>query len=220
LVNIRHLALLALPVLAGCSYLPPLPDRPRDVFTTPIVNRGHAVSEDQIAQLTPGVSSRADVQALLGSPSHAGTFSDDNWYYISAVTQQRPARTMALRSQRVVVIAFNPAGTVAEVRQLSQDDMPRVAFVVPFGCDIAAAADRRKAPDAPKGVACPLLAARLVSAIRGPVFLRDAAPALSNLLDLWTGATPSGTWDIWIPVQPGQVQPVPAATPSNPKAPA
>jgi hypothetical protein len=96
--------------------------------------------------------------------------------------------------------------------------VPRVAFVVPFGCDIAAAADRRKAPDAPKGVACPLLAARLVSAIRGPVFLRDAAPALSNLLDLWTGATPSGTWDIWLPVQPGQVQPVPAATPSKRKA--
>ena len=129
LVNIRRFALLALPVLAGCSYLPPLPERPRDVFTTPIVNRGHAVAEEQIAQITPGVSSRADVQALLGSPSHAGTFSDDNWYYISGVTQQRPGRSMALRSQRVVVVAFNPAGTVAEVRQLSQADMPRVDFV-------------------------------------------------------------------------------------------
>lgn len=129
LVNIRRLAALALPVLGGCAYLPPLPDRPRDVFTTPIVNRGHAVSDEQIAQLTPGVSSRADVQALLGSPSHAGTFSDENWYYISGVTQQRPARTMALRSQRVVVVAFNPAGTVAEVRQLNQNDMPRVNFV-------------------------------------------------------------------------------------------
>ncbi len=129
LVNIRRLAILVLPALGGCAYLPPLPERPRDVFTTPIVNRGHAVSEDQLAQLTPGVSSRADVAALLGSPSHAGTFSDDNWYYISAVTQQRPGRTMALRSQRVVVIAFNPAGTVAEVRQLSQNDMPAVNFV-------------------------------------------------------------------------------------------
>ncbi|UPY37938.1 outer membrane protein assembly factor BamE [Sediminicoccus sp. KRV36] len=129
LVNIRLLLALALPALAGCSYLPPLPERPREVFTTPIVNRGHAVSDEQIAQLTPGVTSRADVQALLGSPSHAGTFSDENWYYISGVTQQRPARTMALRSQRVVVVAFNPAGTVAEVRQLNQDDMPRVNFV-------------------------------------------------------------------------------------------
>ncbi|MCX7200446.1 MAG: hypothetical protein NTW37_21295 [Proteobacteria bacterium] len=94
--------------------------------------------------------------------------------------------------------------------------VPRVAFVIPFGSDIAT--DQRKAPDAPKGVACPLLAARLVSAIRGPVFLRDAAPALSNLLDLWSGATPSGTWEIWLPVQPGQVQPFTTATRSKRKA--
>ena len=94
--------------------------------------------------------------------------------------------------------------------------VPRVAFVIPFGTDIAT--DQRKAPDAPKGVACPLLAARLVSAIRGPVFLRDAAPALSNLLSLWSGATPSGTWEIWLPVQPGQVQPVTTATRSKRKA--
>lgn len=96
--------------------------------------------------------------------------------------------------------------------------VPRVAFVIPFGSDIATATDQRKAPDAPKGVACPLLAARLVSAIRGPVFLRDAAPALSNLLSLWSGATPSGTWEIWLPVQPGQVQPVTTTTRSKRKA--
>lgn len=95
------------------------------------------------------------------------------------------------------------------------DWVPRVAFAVLFGSDIAAGIDRKKPPEAPKGVGCPLLAARLVSAIRGPVFLRDAAPALSNLLDLWGGATPSGTWEIWLPIRPGQAKPVPAATPST-----
>ena len=129
LVNIRIFALLALPALSGCAYLPPLPERPRDVFTTPIVNRGHAVTDEQIAQLTQGVSTRADVQAVLGSPSQTGTFSDSSWYYISGVTQQRPARAMALRSQRVVVVDFTPAGTVAEIRQLNQGDMPAVNFV-------------------------------------------------------------------------------------------
>lgn len=131
LVNIRLLALLAIPALAGCAYLPPMPERPRDVFTTPIVNRGHAVTEDQIAQITQGVSTRADVQAVLGSPSQTSTFSDNSWYYISAVTQLRPARTMALRSQRIVVVDFSPAGTVAEIRQIdqTQGDMPRVNFV-------------------------------------------------------------------------------------------
>lgn len=130
LVNIRTLAaVLALPALAGCAYLPPMPERPRDVFTTPIVNRGHAVTEEQLAQITQGVSTRADVQAVLGSPSQTSTFSDNSWYYISAVTQQRPGRAMALRSQRVVVVDFSPAGTVAEVRQLNQGDMQRVDFV-------------------------------------------------------------------------------------------
>lgn len=120
---------LALLALGGCAYLPPLPERPRDVFTSPIINRGHAVTDEQLTQITPGVSTRTDVQALLGSPSQSGTFSDENWYYISGVTQIRPGRTEALRSQRVVVIAFNPQGAVTEVRQLSQADMPSINFV-------------------------------------------------------------------------------------------
>jgi len=92
--------------------------------------------------------------------------------------------------------------------------VPRVAFVVPLGNEIAAGVDRRKPPDAPKGIGCPLLAARLVAAIRGPVFLRDAAPTLANLLNLWGGATPSGTWQLWLPVAPGRVRPLPPDNPS------
>ena len=87
------------------------------------------------------------------------------------------------------------------------DWVPRVGFVMPLGNDIATGIDRKSPPDAPAGISCPLLAARVVSAIRGTVFLREAAPALSNLLNLWGGATPSGTWDIWLPVQPGTVRP-------------
>jgi len=92
---------------------------------------------------------------------------------------------------------------------------PRVAFVTPLGNDVATGIDRTKPPEAPRGVVCPLLAARLVSGIRGPVFLRDAAPALSNLLNLWGGATPSGTWEFWLPVLPGRVRPLLPAAPSN-----
>jgi len=88
------------------------------------------------------------------------------------------------------------------------DWVPRVGFVMPFGSDIATGINRKKPPDVPAGISCPLLAARVVSAIRGPVFMRDAAPALSNLLNLWGGATPSGTWEIWLPVPPGTVRPL------------
>ncbi|TCH96373.1 outer membrane protein assembly factor BamE [Roseococcus sp. SYP-B2431] len=132
-VNIRNpllgALLLAAPALAGCAYLPPAPELPRNVFSTPIIPRGHAVSEEQIQQITPGVTTRSDVQALLGSPSQTSTFTDDNWYYFSSSTQLRPARTLAVRDERVVAINFNPQGTVAAVREIGQTDMPRVSFV-------------------------------------------------------------------------------------------
>ena len=113
---------------AGCQYLPPLPERPRDVFSSPIIARGHLVSAEQLQQITPGVTARADVQALLGSPSHTGTFSDDTWYYISSSTQLRPGRALAVSNQRVVVVAFNPNGTVREVRELGQADGRNISF--------------------------------------------------------------------------------------------
>lgn len=129
--RIVNIALLALPlgILAGCAYLPPLPERPRDVFTTPVIPRGHAVPEETLAQITPNVSTRQDVQALLGSPSHSGTFSDDTWYYISSRTQQRPGRNLAVRDQQVVVVEFAGNGTVTGVRRIGQAEMPRVDVV-------------------------------------------------------------------------------------------
>jgi len=92
--------------------------------------------------------------------------------------------------------------------------VPPVAFVLPIADDIATCIDRQNPPAAPEGIACPLLAARLVAAIRGSVFLRNAAPALSNLMNLRSGATPSGIWDIWLPIEPGRVRP--AAVVSTP----
>jgi len=124
----RALAVLVCLGVAGCQYLPPLPERPRDVFSSPIIARGHLVSAEQLQQVTPGVTARADVQALLGSPSHTSTFSDDTWYYISSSTQLRPGRALSVSNQRVVVVAFNPNGTVSEVRELAQADGRNISF--------------------------------------------------------------------------------------------
>ncbi|MBY0337104.1 MAG: outer membrane protein assembly factor BamE [Acetobacteraceae bacterium] len=126
-------ALTLLLALGGCGgvsgYLPPLPERPRDVFTAPATNRGHAVTEDQLRQVTAGVSTRADVQAALGSPSHASTFTDDEWYYISSTTRQRPAQTLAVFNQRVTVVRFDERGVVREVRRVEPNEMRSVAMV-------------------------------------------------------------------------------------------
>ena len=108
-------ALLALP---GCSF-----------FQAPTVQRGNRVTEEQLKEITPGVQTRQDVQALLGSPTQASTFGDSTWYYISARTRQRPARALSLTDQQTVVISFDAKGVVQGIRRVGEEDMRTVPVV-------------------------------------------------------------------------------------------
>ncbi len=56
------------------------------------------------------------------------------------------------------------------------------------------------------GEACPLTAARLVAAIHGPLFLRDRAPSIGELLEIRRSPQPSLAWELWLPVLPGSVR--------------
>lgn len=124
------LAGVALLALGACSYLPRIPDLPgADLFESPRQMRGHLVDEEELGQIVVGVSSRRDVEALLGSPSATGTFDDSEWFYIGGVTRQRPGRALAIEDQRVVQIRFDGGGTVQEVRRLGPEDGRAVTFV-------------------------------------------------------------------------------------------
>jgi outer membrane protein assembly factor BamE (lipoprotein component of BamABCDE complex) len=110
---------IALPLaLGGCSF-----------FDAPAVVRGHRVTEDQLGELVPGVQGKADVQAALGSPTARGTFDDNNWYYISSVTRARPMQKESVSDRRVVVVEFDDAGKLRQVRELGEDDGRSVNIV-------------------------------------------------------------------------------------------
>lgn len=111
-------ALAVLFLTAGCS-----------IFEAPAVQRGNRVAPEDLAQITPGVQTRQDVQALLGSPSARSTFDDNEWYYISSVTRQRPGRMLAQSDQRVVAITFDASGKVSGIRELGAEDQQQVTFV-------------------------------------------------------------------------------------------
>lgn len=111
-------ALALLPLLAGCggtSFV----DR---LFGPVPEMRGNRVEPELLREITPGVQTRADVQALLGSPNATGTFENDRWFYISAVSRTRVGRVPGISDQRVVEIRFNPAGVVQGVRELGPGD--------------------------------------------------------------------------------------------------
>jgi outer membrane protein assembly factor BamE (lipoprotein component of BamABCDE complex) len=135
LVNAPRRALLLAVALAGlgaCSYLPSAAVQGvpgAGLFDSPRQFRGHVVDDEQVSQIVAGVTSRADVEALLGSPSATGTFESNEWFYIGGVTRQRPARTLQLVEQRVVMVRFNNAGTVQEVRRLGLEDRRDIQVV-------------------------------------------------------------------------------------------
>jgi outer membrane protein assembly factor BamE (lipoprotein component of BamABCDE complex) len=90
-------ALLGLP---GCA-----------LFTDTPHYRGITVSDNDLKQLTPGVSQQADVQALIGPPTFVEQYDPNNWVYVSQITKMRIAQTEGVKKQNVVVVTFNNSGT-------------------------------------------------------------------------------------------------------------
>lgn len=99
------------------------------VVEAPKQLRGNRVDSDQLKELIPGTSTRADATALLGSPTARATFDDNSWIYISETTQTRVGRTPGILAQDVTVLSFDQAGVLRGVRRLNQGDSMDVNVV-------------------------------------------------------------------------------------------
>ncbi len=97
--------------LAACSF-----------FLPPPQTRGNKVEQEQLKQLVPGTSTKADVTALIGSPTHRATFDDNTWLYITEVTRPRLGQTLGVLDQAVVVVNFDDRGVMNGVKTVTRDD--------------------------------------------------------------------------------------------------
>ena len=68
----------------------------------------------------PGTSTRADVTALIGSPTARATFDENSWLYVGEVTRPGVARTRECASQTVVVVTFNDKGVLRNQQELGR----------------------------------------------------------------------------------------------------
>jgi outer membrane protein assembly factor BamE (lipoprotein component of BamABCDE complex) len=115
--SFRVVASTLILLLAGCSWLAPPPQV-----------RGNRVDADQLKELVPGTSTRADVTALIGSPTAYGTFNNNVWLYISEVTQPEIGATQNVLTQHVTELTFNDQGVLQNVRTLGPDNAVQVAM--------------------------------------------------------------------------------------------
>jgi outer membrane protein assembly factor BamE (lipoprotein component of BamABCDE complex) len=84
----------------------------------PTVNtHGYRIDPAVVAQIQPGVTSREEVERLLGSPSSMSTFNDKSWYYVTQRTEQLTFYDTDVAAQDVLRIDFGGDGLVSDVNQ-------------------------------------------------------------------------------------------------------
>ena len=100
---------LAAALLAGC---------------TPRVHvQGHISDPEALAEIKPGVQTRAEVARLLGTPSTVATFDDKRWYYITRRTETTSFYDPELVEQTITVIDFDKSGVVTQVASFAADEV-------------------------------------------------------------------------------------------------
>lgn len=108
-------AILALAMLGACN---------------PIVdNLGNRTLKENVDQIQVGRSNKVDVVRLLGSPSNVAAFDENTWYYISARQVQLAFLRPRTTDQNVLVIRFDGAGIVREMKELGMQDAQDTTYV-------------------------------------------------------------------------------------------
>lgn len=98
----------ALITLAGCS--------------NPVDQHGNLPDPEKLATIKPGVTNKATVTQLLGTPSSTAAFDDNTWYYISQRTRPVPFTNPVLLDQEVVAIDFDSNGVVLDLNRKTMAD--------------------------------------------------------------------------------------------------
>ncbi len=92
-------------------------------------SRGNMPKADEIAQLKPGIHTRSDVIAVLGSPTVAATFNDRVWYYIGRKTQTRAFFEAETTEQQVVAVLFDDGGLVKDIKTSKGEEAKQIEHV-------------------------------------------------------------------------------------------
>ncbi len=98
------------------------------LFTDAPHYRGIAVSQHDLEELTPGISTQADAQAVLGPPTFQEQFDSNNWVYVSQITKMRIGRTEGVKQQHVVELTFDDNGVLKSITEKDLKDGVTVAM--------------------------------------------------------------------------------------------
>lgn len=81
-----------------------------------VEQRGNLPTEDKMAEIHAGSTTKDEVTKILGTPSSVSVFNNDkSWYYISRRTAQTAFFTPDVLDQQVYIVRFDDQGVVKAV---------------------------------------------------------------------------------------------------------
>jgi outer membrane protein assembly factor BamE (lipoprotein component of BamABCDE complex) len=82
-----------------------------------LATHGDPIDAVELTRIRPGISTRADVIAALGSPSNVPLFDNNAWYYMSDREQTIAFLAPESIERQVVTIRFDDQGVVSSIDQ-------------------------------------------------------------------------------------------------------
>jgi outer membrane protein assembly factor BamE (lipoprotein component of BamABCDE complex) len=85
------------------------------------VHKGTVLDPQLVTTIQPGVDNKASVQKLLGRPSFAGEFTQNDWYYLSRDVRQIAFANPRVTDQTVLHVRFDAKGNVLSVDRTGRE---------------------------------------------------------------------------------------------------
>jgi len=114
-ITLLSICLLGALAISACS----------DVVST----HGQVLQTTTIEDVRPGLATKQDIQAKLGSPTSTAAFDTSTWHYISQVRIRRSFFNPVTAQQRVLVLHFDGNDVLDRISMLDEDQSEEVTLV-------------------------------------------------------------------------------------------
>ena len=81
-------------------------------------NHGYVPTEEDLAQVAVGKSTRDDVATAIGRPSSTGVLEGSAWYYVGSRWKYYGGRAPQEIDRQVLVVSFSSKGVVENVERI------------------------------------------------------------------------------------------------------
>jgi len=91
--------------------------------------RGYTPDAEMVSSIKSQVDTRDSVKEMLGSPSSAATFDNDNWYYYSKKSESLAFFKENITELNIIAVRFDSDGYVTSVDNYTMDDRNNITPV-------------------------------------------------------------------------------------------